>query len=171
MSKPLANRLDAVRLAADSASLERRFPLAGFPRLADSLVTSEGDATARLSFLGIAEGVPGCELEVAATLALRCQRCLRAVDVPVRSAGRLAFVAGDADAARAPDDVEAVTCDPRAVDLHALVEDELLLSLPLVPRHENDDCGPREVARVPDESEDSRAATRPFAGLKDLLKH
>ena len=171
MSKPPANRLDAVRLAADGASLERRFPLAGFPRLADSLVTSEGDAIARLSFLEAAQGVPGCDLEVEATLALRCQRCLKAVAVPVRSAGRLGFVAGDADAARVPDDVEAVTCDPRAVDLRALVEDELLLSLPLVPRHEDEDCGPREAKRGPDESEDSRTATRPFAGLKDLLKH
>lgn len=169
MSKPPANRLDAVRLAADGASLERRFPLAGFPRLADSLVTSEGDAIARLSFLEAAQGVPGCDLEVEATLALRCQRCLKAVAVPVRSAGRLGFVAGDA--ARVPDDVEAVTCDPRAVDLSALVEDELLLSLPLVPRHESEDCGPREATRGPDENEDSRTATRPFAGLKDLLKH
>lgn len=171
MSKPQANRLDAVRLAADGASLERRFPLAGFPRLAESLVTSEGDATARLSFSQVAEGVAGCDLVVDARLALRCQRCLQACEVPVRSADRLAFVANDAEALRVPAGVEAVTTDPRAVDLHALVEDELLLSLPLVPRHEGEDCGPCASAHRPADEEDSRAATRPFAGLKDLLKH
>lgn len=171
MSKPPANRLDAVRLAADGASLERRFPLAGFPRLADSLVTSEGDAAARLSFLEVADGVAGCGLVVEATLALRCQRCLEAVAVPVRSEARLAFVTSDAEAARVPEGVEAVTTDPHAVDLHALVEDELLLALPLVPRHEGEDCGPRATAGGPDEDDAPRTATRPFAGLKDLLKH
>jgi uncharacterized protein len=170
MSKPPANRLDAVRLAADGASLERRLPLAGFPRLADSLVASEGDAVVKLTFVEVARGVPGGDLEVSATLALRCQRCLEAVAVPVRSAGRVGFVAGEDDAVRMPEDVEAVTCDPRALDLRALVEDELLLSLPLVPRHEGEDCGSRAVARGPEGGEHSRAATRPFAGLEDLLK-
>jgi uncharacterized protein len=64
-----------------------------------------------------------------------------------------------------------VTTDPRAVDLHALVEDELLLSLPLVPRHEAEDCGPRALAAGPDEEDDARETTRPFAGLRELLKH
>lgn len=170
MSKPPANRLDAVRLAADGANLERRFPLAGFPRLADSLVASRGDATVRLSFLQLAEGIAGCDFVVEATLPLRCQRCLQAVELPVRSEGRLAFVASDADAARVPEDAEPVTADPRAVDLHALVEDEMLLSVPLVPRHEDETCGaPAKAGEAPED--ESRATTRPFAGLKDLLKH
>jgi uncharacterized protein len=171
MSKPPANRLDAVRLAADGASLERRFPLAGFPRLADSLVTSEGDATARLSFHEVAQGVAGCELEVQATVSLRCKRCLEPVAVPLHSVARLAFVAGEAGAAALPEGVEAVTADPHAVDLNAAVEDELLLSLPLVPRHEDELCGPRADARAAAEDEEPPAATRPFAGLRDLLKH
>lgn len=171
MSKPPANRLDAVRLAADGASLERRFSLAGFPRLADSLVASRGDATVQLSFLELADGIAGCDFAVEATLPLRCQRCLQAVELPVRSEGRLAFVASEADAARVPEGAEPVTVDPRAVELHALVEDELLLSLPLVPRHEDDTCGAAADAGAPPEDDDARATTRPFAGLKDLLKH
>lgn len=170
MSKPPANRLDAVRLAADGASLERRFALAGFPRLADSLVTSEGDATARLSFLEVAQGVAGCELDVQATVSLRCQRCLEPVAVPLHSVARLAFVAAEAAASALPEGVEAVTADPHAVDLNAVVEDELLLSLPLVPRHEGDSCAARD-AKDAEEGDDPREARRPFAGLRELLKH
>lgn len=164
MSKPPANRLDAVRLAAEGVRLERRFSLAGFPRLAESLVASQGDATATFAFLAVAEGIVGCEYAVEATLALQCQRCLEAVDFQVRSRGRLAFLACEAETSRVPEGAEAVTVDPRAVDLHALVEDELLLSLPLVPRHEDSACGAPEDADAP-------ASAQPFAALRDLLQH
>ncbi len=172
MSKPPANRLDAVRLAAEGASLERSFPLAGFRRLAGSLVSPEGDCVARLSFREFGAGVAGCVLEVEATATLRCQRCLGAVGVPLRSEGRIAFVASDAASAALPADVETVDADPQAVDLHALVEDELLLSLPLVPRHEGDECrAPGGRPAGASEVDESRGARRPFAGLRDLLKH
>jgi uncharacterized metal-binding protein YceD (DUF177 family) len=70
-----------------------------------------------------------------------------------------------------PADFEAAGCEPSDVDLKALVEDELLLSLPLIAQH-----GPEEPCDLPAGATPSPneapppGMRRPFAGLKDLLK-
>ena len=73
-----------------------------------------------------------------------------------------------------PGGFEAIGGDPRKLDLAALVEDELLLGLPLIPQHEaGEACGlataPAGVADEP--VAETPEMRRPFAGLKDLLKH
>lgn len=175
MSKPLADPVDAKRLAADGAVLERRYTLADFPRLADVLVSPAGDVAVRVAFLTLAEGVVGCELDVQAAPLLRCQRCLEPCTIEVDSSTRLALVGSDAEAQQVPEGFEPVVTDAARLALHELVEDELLLSLPIVPRHDDSDaCSPRAAGeplhetRAEGEAQDLR---RPFANLKDLLKH
>jgi uncharacterized protein len=76
-------------------------------------------------------------LEADAVLPLVCQRCLQPVDVPVAVDRSFRFVADEATAA-AQDDAseEDVLALSRSFDLLELVEDELLMDLPVVPRHE-----------------------------------
>ena len=84
------------------------------------------------------------------------------------------LVFADEGAPELPGGFEAIGGDPRKLDLGTLVEDELLLGLPLIPHHEADEaCGMATApAGVADESMDEAAEMRrPFAGLKDLLKH
>ena len=70
-----------------------------------------------------------------------------------------------------PDSEDDVLALPRRLDLHTLVEDELLLGLPLVPMHETAaECG--AVAAALDEVGDEAAADekqKPFANLRQLL--
>jgi uncharacterized protein len=100
-----------------------------------------------------------------ATVMLVCQRCLRPVQQELASQTRLAFAARE-DAVL-PADHEVIPGDPRRVDLALLAEDELLLSLPLIARHAvGEDCG-----ALPGEAPAPPEMRRPFAGLKDLLKH
>ena len=75
------------------------------------------------------------------------------------------------DAPELPEGYEAVGGDPRKLDLAALVEDELLLGLPIIPQHEaGEACElPAAVAAAPEAG--APEMRRPFAGLKDLLKH
>lgn len=163
--------LDALDLAANGAVVERQFPIAGFARLGDRLARSDGTAQVRLE-LGMIGGTPTGLLRLHAGVVLVCQRCLQPVTREVASEVRLAFASGD-DAAL-PADHDVIPGDPRRVDLATLAEEELLLSLPLIARHE-----PGEACRLPADvaaraAESIPAAQdlrRPFAGLKDLLKH
>ena len=106
-------------------------------------------------------------LHAQASLALVCQRCLGPVETPLMAQRSFLFVAGEETAAQldadSEDDVLALT---RSLDLQELVEDELLLALPLVPRHEL--CPqplPMEHGDAPDEERPN-----PFAALAALKR-
>jgi len=82
------------------------------------------------------------------------------------------LVFADAGSAELPEGYEAVGGDPQALDLAALVEDELLLALPIIPQHAaGEACALPPAAEAAGDVADTRAMRRPFAGLKDLLKH
>lgn len=163
--------LDALNLAAAATVVQREYPLAEFTRLVDRLVAPDGVAEARIAMRSAA-GVPTGELEVRAEALLTCQRCLGPMRRTLQSTSQLAFV--DREDAPVPAEYEAIPGDPRKVDLAGLVEDELLLSLPLIPIHgAGEKCGAQESHPAPDTSAGPQAQEmrRPFAGLKDLLKH
>jgi uncharacterized protein len=159
--------LDAVVQAAQGSVVEREFPVADFMRLRDRLAEPRGTAHARLA-LRLVDAVPVGQLALTAAVTLICQRCLQPMRQELRSESELAFAMQDSD--RIPAGYELITGDPKRVDLAGLVEDELLLALPPVPRHASG-----ETCRLPTASTDQEPTSpvmrRPFAGLKDLLKH
>jgi DUF177 domain-containing protein len=171
MSRPSKEPLDALILAAAAMVVEREFRLAEFTRLVDRLATPEGVAVARIAMRS-AGGVPTGELEVRAAAQLTCQRCLGPMRQALLSTSQLAFV--EREDSPVPADHEAIPGDPRRVDLAGLVEDELLLALPLIPLH---GAGEKCMVRVSQETRDAdtrpptQEMRRPFAGLKELLKH
>jgi uncharacterized protein len=168
-------RLDVASFAKAAGTLEGRWPLRQFGRLtdsavADALLADDGDVAWQAR--GEARPQRGGEaqvwLHVNATtrVPLECQRCLKPVEVPLALERSFLFVHGEDAAAQldtdSEDDVLALT---RALDLRELIEDELLLALPIVPRHEV--C---PVPLVAPESGDEPLAERPnpFAALAVL---
>jgi uncharacterized protein len=168
MSRPGHPLLDAESLATTGTVVEREFRIAEFARLADRLARPEGTAIARLALSRI-EGVAAGDLRVRATADLTCQRCLAPVRRVLESESRIAFV--ESDEAPVPADREAIPCDPQRLDFAALVEDELLLSLPVVARHAQGEACILPDAAVEIASDEPAGTRRPFAGLKDLLDH
>jgi uncharacterized protein len=169
MSTPPERPIDAVGLARSATPVEREFPIAGFGRLLDRLAEPAGLARARAEF-HMAGRWPTARLAVNADVVLTCQRCLGPVRRVLSSEASLVFA--DEGAPELPEGHEVVGGDPHRVDLAALVEDELLLALPIIPQH---DAG--EACRLPAgegndaDASDTAEMRRPFAGLRDLLKH
>lgn len=93
------------------------------------------------------------------------------VDVPVELQQRYRFVATEA-VAEAQDDEsdEDLLVISREFDLADLIEDELLMAIPIVPKHEI--CPVKVPMQTADEAFDEVAGERPnpFAGLKGLVK-
>lgn len=170
-------RLDVAAFATQGAQLEGRWRVAELERVAQSVVaeTSPADVSdVGWQLRGERRTLRGgavqfwLHLRATTSLALECQRCLRPVTVPIEVERSFLFVAGDAEAAQADaeldDDVLALS---RAFDVRQLVEDELLLALPLVPRH--DLCPVPLVHTDADQgtvSDDARP--NPFAVLRGL---
>jgi uncharacterized protein len=173
MSAPGPERVDVDVLADEGAGLERRYPIERFARLADILSGRQGEATVRFGFSRIGGDIPACEMDVEAALMLTCQRCLEPFEQPLHSATKLAFVSSEEEAGRVPEGFEAVPAPNARVDLSELVEDELLLSLPVVALHgEGTRCAGSARQAGDDDREEPPAEThRPFAQLQDLLKN
>lgn len=171
MSAPPDDRVDVSALAAEGATVARRYGLDEFPRLADMLAGTGGEAEARFHFLQAATNVVGCELEVRAAVTLRCERCLEPYAEALRSTARLAFVSGGRGTGAVPEGFEELTMPAGRISLRELVEDELLLSMPLVARHGADDgCTRRASPETGGAGGPETGLRRPFSGLKELLK-
>lgn len=153
------------------------------PRLNEALASSEPAPVAvELRIFADSGGRARVTGTVEATLALTCQRCLEAVELPVYGEFSLVALQSPEEADGVPDDAEPLILEKGPeLSLSELVEDELLLALPVIARHENiEDCGPRgqvlaEVQadaendteeEIPEEPEERQK--NPFEVLKNL---
>ena len=161
------NRVDLLELARRGAELEGRFALAPMARLTPALSEPAGDAGVRWVLRAQLRRLPGggtqpiAELEVEAELPLQCQRCLGTVRVPVLDRARFRLV--EVEPELSDEELEAeeeALCADAPLDLRELVEDQLILALPLVPMHER--C-PQPLAAPTHEP-----APSPFAALAQL---
>lgn len=170
-------RLDVEAFAGEDATLSGDWPLLMLERLAACAhaEASPGDGDrVRWQCRGERRAVRGSSaqvwlhLEAQAALQLVCQRCLGAVSCALEARRSFLFVPGeDAAAALDADSEDDVLALTRSLDLAELIEDELLLSLPLVPRHE---VCPRPLpASVADPGAEEEPV-HPFAALAALKK-
>lgn len=169
--------LDVAAFAADGGQLSGRWPGASLSRLADSQAPPQDVPLPDVAWAvqGERRAVTGGEAELWLTLHaqapvwLTCQRCLQPYELPLTLDRRLRFVRGEAEAealdAESEDDVLALS---RWLDLRELVEDELLLALPLVPRHA---VCPQPLPMAVDagpEPDGGAERPNPFAALQGL---
>ena len=145
-------------------------PLAAFPRLAQLLPEDSGGVQADVCVSRDAEGIALVQGSLSARVRRECQRCLEAMDVEVEVELRLA-VTNPGGEGSAPPGFDIWQIDDGDVILRDLLEDELLLSLPLVARHEDTalcgDLAGQSAAGAPDET--SRQEN-PFAVLEALKR-
>ena len=156
--------IDGFEFASAGATQQGVLPLSGFPRLRDMLASDRGEVAYQLEGMRDERGRPGLRLRVDGELQLRCQRCLGPLAFEVRAEELLVLAATQAEIDADPADVEAPdrVLAGKEMSVVDLVEDELILAVPYAPRH--DECAP--AAR-----EGEGATARPFAGLRDKLKH
>jgi uncharacterized protein len=100
---------------------------------------------------------------------LPCQRCLRPCECPLDETARLIVVADDGE--EVPGGFDTVLGDAERLSVTELVEEQMLLGMPLVPMHEDDDECRDAAAPVTTIERDSTVEEKqkPFANLRELL--
>jgi uncharacterized protein len=101
-------------------------------------------------------------MECEATLQLVCQRCLDPLAHPLRTRVEMGLLETDSMDTRLPEGCEPITLDGGRLLPAQLIEDELIVSVPLVPRHAlPEECGrlvrdleSRNIAALGDSSSD-----------------
>ncbi len=157
--------VDAWRMVAARREFEGRIPLASMLRLRGSLLEPEGDARYTLAFGTDALRVPFAALRIEAELPLECQRSLRRFLLPMVLEQRLGLIRDEADEAALPEEYEALLVEADGMLKPAeLVEDELILALPVVPVSPDAEAVEREFVPTAEEA----AQANPFAALAGL---
>ncbi len=147
---PPTLRLDARTLAHTSGTQSGSDPLLHYHRLASDLhggiaqpvlgedaLVVQWTVRGELVDAGDGKPQPWLHLQLQAQLPMTCQRCLGRVLMPVAIDNKYRFVPDEATA-----EAQDETCDEdllvlsKQFDLRELLEDELLLELPLMPKHE-----------------------------------
>jgi uncharacterized protein len=162
-------QLDAQQFARAQGSLSGEAPAAAFERLARECVNDEGRIRWALNGSVDDDGVCWIEVDLSGSMMLQCQRCLDGVEFRVDCFSRLRLVpAGEpwGDEDLEDDSYEALELDG-LLDTRTLVEDEVLLSLPIIPLHER--CGIPAVADGDAASPDADVKS-PFAALGKLKR-
>lgn len=136
MSREFPDWIDIDRGADLRCRFAGALPLVGMSRLADVLNAPEADAEVafEIEIWRDGQGTPRIEVHVTAALPLTCQRSLRRYLEPVDSRSSLAAVREASEIARLPEDLEVTVVEHGRLRIADLVEDELVLAVPLVPR-------------------------------------
>ncbi|MDQ2779621.1 MAG: DUF177 domain-containing protein [Pseudomonadota bacterium] len=155
-------------------SVSGTWPLATLARL-NAAFSAATDGEVTFWATGTLQSVAGAgpqqwlELNASAVVPLQCQRCLQTLAEPLQVQRRIRFVPTEEEAARldeASDDD--VLLQPGRLDLQELLEDELILALPLVPRHTV--CPEPLDAVSAHELQETQDRAHPFAALAALRK-
>lgn len=160
MAEQLPDLIDPLRLVQRGADLRGSLPLAQMARVRESVLEAAGSAEVELHFCrqGSVAAIDG---RVVATLWLECQNCLQPLAWQVNSEVHLGVVASLEEAGLLPEPYEPLLLDQESrIRLLDIVEEELLLALPIVPRH-------RECCEPAAEAGGEQKA-HPFAALAAL---
>jgi len=115
------------------------------------------------------------ELAVKGRIHLVCQSCLQDCGLDLAQESRFVMVATEeeADAFPMEDDQQEPLVVSQHFDLLGLIEDEILLSMPLIPKHPKGACQPHasSFGEVGEAAKDSEKPQNPFNILKNMKKN
>ncbi len=162
------------RLIATGARRQGEVALSELPRLSAELLEATPVATYDMAFGRDEDGRQLVSGKLAVTVSMRCQRCLEPVQVTLAPQFVWECVWSETQFPNvaAGHDPYLLSEDP--VPLYEMIEDELILSLPLVPGHqEHEACVPpavpEAVAGAPEKTPKQRP--HPLAGLAKLKRN
>jgi len=173
MSRELrSEQLDLRRLAAQGAELSGTVPIAALSRLVESLVGSDGEAEYELRFGLDQARRPTIEGWASAAVELCCQRCLGNYVENLSADLRLVLVQTEAESERLAPEFDPLLDTGGPIRIVDLIEDELILALPIIPMHESEDCGGSGAEAEPEgRAEAQTERENPFAVLAKLKRN
>ena len=157
--------IDAFEFSRSNGHRDGVTPLASMSRLGKDCADQSGELVWAIDGVVTGEGYPALVVSVSGAVQLMCQRCLTPFAYALQSSTMLVLGKDDEEA----DQIEELLGDEsidvivgsRSTDVRDLIEDEALLALPQVPKHEV--C---PSSKLIDELKVVKPS--PFAGLKDI---
>jgi uncharacterized protein len=158
-------------LARKGQEYRVQLPLKDLARLGKVLSDTDGHVDVSIEIGTDDEGIPNISGMVEGTLHINCQRCLEPMPLEIKTRFRLGLVYSEEQGETLPEHYDAMLVEDSEVSLLEIIEDELLLALPQVALHDEQECSSTEIIRSLAEAEASQEAQQadnPFAVLEQL---
>lgn len=172
MSREYPDWISPVRAAEGKRIFSGTIPLSRMKRLAALLVDASGEAKFSAAFKTDLDHRVIIDLQVEAALPLVCQASLEIYAEQVKRSSELAVIENDNEQFDLPDNYEPVQTENGRLAIASIVEDELLLGLPTIPRKP----GLQQIEYTTggqafiNETTPEGARENPFSALQDMLK-
>ncbi|MBT8136650.1 MAG: DUF177 domain-containing protein [Gammaproteobacteria bacterium] len=167
MSALWFEKLPLATLAGDASAGSVELPLAALPRLAEAVLPDTGPVTVSCQLSGDQPLL--LDARVNGRVRVACQRCLEPLQIEVDDELHLALSTVDIDSEQLPAGYELLVVPDGELRLADLMEDEVLLELPLAPRHPAGECGAL-TGDLEQLEKPAAETTTPFSGLADMLR-
>ena len=168
MLSGLPQTVDLYRLAVAGETHAGRVKQSVFKRVVSAEPAAERWVDVSLQF-GIEQGVRYLRGRLTGEFAVVCQRCMGPMELLVDTHFALGFVRNKEEESRLPGQFEALWVEQMEMDLLSIIEDELLLAMPMVALHPSAECPVRIDSTVVNEQAESDRAT-PFSVLAALMR-
>jgi uncharacterized protein len=165
--------LDPVKAAQKRSTFDGILPLQSLIRLTESLVIKQGEVAVRIECATDQQGLAVLQGTASCSVSVCCERCGETMLLALESSFIYTPVKGDDNAALAliPESYDVIVRDEHGeINLRQLVEDELILALPLFPMHDAADCNLSADAMSFGDIGPEPEKPNPFAILQELKK-
>ena len=157
--------IDAFEFSRSNGHRDGVMPVATMSRLCKDCADQSGEIAWAVDGALTSQGYPSMTVSITGSVQLMCQRCLTPFAYEMDSSTMLVLGKDDEEADQIEEFLDDESIDvivgSRTCDLRDLIEDEALLALPQVPKHEV--CPDSKLIDAIKTDKPS-----PFAGLKDL---
>ncbi len=165
-SVQLPNEINPIALAHETKKLEGLIAVQSLKRLTHVAGKQHGEVYVVVDFGKDANGLNYFSARINTQLSLVCQRCLDSMEQKVTTQFKLYTVTNQMQFKLIPNDVDALFIGDEPFLLHDIIEDELIVSLPMFAKHQNEkDCNLSDNSTL---SADS-TKRKPFANLAQLV--
>jgi len=138
--KFIPEHIDPFRYAEQSLGLEGSVKVADMQRLSTYVHSKQDTAQVDLRFGVDQQGVTFLKGHLATKLTLQCQRCMEPFIYEIMSDFVLGIVKTLDEANALPEQYEPAMSQEGSLALRELIEDEIILNLPIIPKHEPEQC-------------------------------
>jgi uncharacterized protein len=168
----LPAQISPFKLARQGQVLQGVIQVKGMERLVQVLSRDDAGIAVTLHFDKDPQGVSFARGHLSAKVEMICQRCMKPMTVPVEADVSLGFVTTDEQAGKLSDRYEPCMVTDEPVSLAGIVEDEIMLALPIVALHPEQSCEPvmEKLHREAREIGQPVEKPNPFAVLSQLKR-
>ncbi len=166
--KELPHKVDAYRFADNEIALQGTLKIRDMQRLVGYLATDAGDVKVDLAFGVDEQKIRFMRGKFEAHVTLKCQRCLEPFEYPITGRFMLGMVESEEEVDHLPKGYDSVLIREGMLIIPDVIEDELIVSLPLVPMHALVDCKVKLPLEINSEQHEESEKENPFKVIELL---